>query len=209
MFWNLAIVRGVYGLIGTLMSLYVVKFGNFESIAVSTTRESLFLCLSHFGFFVFEWTAQILFDIKFVTFSQALHVHHFIAFAGYFMSIYYETNHYISLLAFVLESSTPFSCLCYCLIKAGMEKTFLWKANQFLLVHIFHVRSVLEMLMLYLLTSNKDEFAKVPPVFYWHSCISVSIVMICLTPLWTYRKTKQLFEPADWNTSDVNNKKQA
>jgi ceroid-lipofuscinosis protein 8 len=207
MFWNLAIVRGSYGLVGTLLSIYVVKFGHFESMAVSTTKESTFLCLAHFGFFVFEWSAQIIFDIKFATFSQALHLHHFMAITGFWLANFYETNHFICLFAFILEASTPFSCLCYCLLKARLENTLLWRVNQMALVHVFHIRSVIECVAIYLMIDRWDEFQKIPQIFYWHTFISISIVMVFLTPLWTYRKTKQLFEPADWNTSEETKQK--
>ena len=208
MFWNLAIVRGTYGFIGVFMSVYILFTVDFEAnnIATYTTRESTFLLISHLGFFIFEWSAQILFDIKYKTFSSALHVHHLIAFAGYFMVIQSKTNHFLAALGFLLEGSTPFSCICYCLIKAGMEKTLLWKTNQILLVHIFHVRSVLECTMFYKLIVNWTKFQQIPPLVFWHSFFGTLIVMIFLTPLWTHRKTKQLFNPSDWNTPDANAK---
>jgi ceroid-lipofuscinosis protein 8 len=76
MYWNLAVVRGVYGTIGTSLSIYLLLTTNFESIVTTTTLKTTFCCISHLGFFVFECVAQILFDLKFKTFNKALHGHH-------------------------------------------------------------------------------------------------------------------------------------
>ena len=52
----------------------------------SKTEISSLLVLTHLGFFIFEWTAQIYFDYRFKVFSKALHVHHLICIVGYICS---------------------------------------------------------------------------------------------------------------------------
>ena len=112
MFWNLAVVRGVYGLIGTLFSLYARYFdeGLHKDIVLSKTVLSYTLVLSHLGFFIFEWTAQIYFDVRFKAFNQALHAHHIVSFLGYFLTVTSDKGHYTACSGFIEEMSTPFSC---------------------------------------------------------------------------------------------------
>ena len=112
MFWNLAVVRGVYGLIGTIFSLYARYFdeGLHKDIVLSKTVLSYTLVLSHLGFFIFEWTAQIYFDVRFKAFNQALHAHHIVSFLGYFLTVTSDKGHYTACSGFIEEMSTPFSC---------------------------------------------------------------------------------------------------
>lgn len=78
MFWNLAVVRSTYGALGTLLSIYerYFDFELKENLVLNTSFQSNLLVLSHFGFFIFECSAQTYFDIRFKTFSKALHAHH-------------------------------------------------------------------------------------------------------------------------------------
>ena len=110
MFWNLAFVRGIYGIIGTTLSIYERYFDTGlgpESID-SKTVYSCILTLSHLGFFVFECSAQTYFDYRFKTFSKELHIHHLLALIGYTFVQLYDVNHYHACSVFILEMSTPF-----------------------------------------------------------------------------------------------------
>jgi ceroid-lipofuscinosis protein 8 len=112
MFWNLAVVRGFWGFFGSILSLYARYFDQElrKNIVLSRSELSYFLVLSFLGFFIFEWTAQIYFDIRFKTFSQALHAHHLVAFQGYFLTMWDDKGHFTAVSGFVDEMSTPFSC---------------------------------------------------------------------------------------------------
>jgi ceroid-lipofuscinosis protein 8 len=170
------------------------------------TEASYFLVLSHLGFFCFEWTAQTYFDIKFKTFSKALHGHHVIAMAGYLISAVNDNNHYYAISGFVLEMSTLFSCICYCLIKMNLSDTLFWKINQLILIHTFHLRSVLECILIYQFLKHYDEFQKLPIFFHITNAIGLTSLTFFLTPYWTYRKTEQLFKKSDWNSDSKSEK---
>lgn len=208
MFWNLAIVRGVYGLIGSLASIYERYFDSELQIDVSKSKtvNSYILVHSHLGFFIFEWSAQIFFDIYFKVFSKALHGHHLVSLIGYFLASYQDVGHYLPCSGFILEFSTPFSCICFCLIKSKMAETLLWKVNQMALIHVFHLRSVFEFTFLYEIYKDWNKFRHLS--FIWNFNLISGLVLIgfFLTPYWTYRKTEQFFSKADWN--DQNKKKQ-
>ena len=143
----------------------------------SKTEVSSILVLSHLGFFVFEWSAQMYFDVRFKVFSRALHVHHFLCIVGFIVSAYTQLNYYYACSGFILEMTTPFSCICYCLIKCKLENTLLWKANQMILIHLFHMRSVIEFFLIYEYVGNFEHF-KVLPLVY-HLQISTNLFILC------------------------------
>lgn len=204
MFWNLAVVRSVYGIFGTLTSGYERYFDESikGDILHGQSLNSTLLLTSHMGFFIFECSAQTYFDVRFKTFSKALHAHHLLALVGYFLVLYNNVNHYLGVSVFILEASTPFSCICWCLIKAEMGKSALWRANQFLLVHIFHLRSVFEFTMIYEVVMNWSTLTQMPILLFINQVGGLFIVAFILTPYWKYRKTEQMFSGEDWNSQE-------
>lgn len=201
MFWNLAVLRGIYGSYGALSAFYCRFLDPHLKTHVTETRTeySYILVLSNLGFFVFEMIAQIYFDVHFRTFSKALHLHHILSLVGFLTTTIEDKGHFFALSGFILEFSTPFSCICYCLIKSGLSDTFLWKANQLILIHIFHVRSIVEWLMMYDFYYYWDDFKKMSVFWYTNTFLGLFSLCIFLTPYWTYRKTEQFFNRKDWN----------
>jgi hypothetical protein len=112
MFWNLAVLRGLYGFIGTAGCLYERYFDQelIDNLPSGKTALSYVLVLSHMGFFTFEWSAQIFFDIRFGSFTKELHFHHVFALVGFFLTTVHDIGHYYAMSCFILEMSTPFSC---------------------------------------------------------------------------------------------------
>ncbi len=204
MFWNLAVVRGVYGAIGCIFSIYERYFDEdlWVDLARSRTVISQFITLTHMGFFLFEWPALIFFDIRFRTFSKGLHCHHIVALIGYFTTFFGNQSHYFAVSAFILEMSTPFSCICYCLIKTGMSKSLIWRINQMVMIHTFHLRSVVECGMMYDLIKHWDKFSQLSTLWIINATLGLFTIGLILTPYWTYRKTEQLFTGSDWNTGE-------
>jgi ceroid-lipofuscinosis protein 8 len=80
-----------------------------------------------------------------------------------------------------------------------MEKSFLWKANQCVLIHIFHLRSVLEFIMLYEVIKYRDDVFRLPVPILINHFGGLFLVAFYLTPYWTYRKTLQFFNPVDFS----------
>ena len=142
---------------------------------------------------------QVYFDLRFLTFNRELHIHHFFSFGNYFLVIFFDQNYYMSCCAIILEISTPFSCICYCLIKSGMSKSFMWKANQFVLIHVFHMRSLVEFGFLYDMFKNWNKWRHAHPSIVVFSLFGLITAFVYLTPFWTYKKTEQLFTNADRN----------
>ncbi|CAF1494012.1 unnamed protein product, partial [Adineta ricciae] len=146
MFWQLAWVRAVCGtLVAWAVYLTFVDDRLDRDHVLATTDASwTFICVLT-GFFIFEEATLIYFDVRFRTFSKELHLHHLFAFNGFFFAAWYNSGHYYAAKAFILEASTISSCICWCLLKLKLEKTTVWKINQMILIHIFHLRSVYEM----------------------------------------------------------------
>lgn len=203
MFWSLAVVRGIYGAIGSILSGYERYLDDAMQThpTEAKTYLSSILVLTHLGFFLFEWPALCYFDFRYKSFSKELHVHHVIALVGFASTCYMDMCHYTALSGFLLEMSTPFSCVCYCLIKAGMADSKIWFVNQLLLVHVFHLRSVVEMGMAFEIYKYWNEYSKISIIWRIDFFGGVAAMLFFLTPFWTYKKTKQLFEKADWNDS--------
>lgn len=146
--------------------------------------------------------------MKYKTFSKELHMHHFFAFNGFFLAIFYNRGFYYGAKAFVLEASTPFSCVCWCLLKLKLEKSIVWKLNQCILIHIFHLRSAYEMWWWYDIIMDWQHIKETMPILYTANMImGLTIVSFWLTPYWTYKKTVQLFFPVDWNDGKDKTKK--
>ena len=109
MFWNLAFVRSIYGIFGTIFCIYERWFDRLGPESIDTkTVLSYGLTLANLGFFIFECCAQTYFDYRFKTFSWELHLHHILALVGYILVQVYDVNHYHACSVFILEMSTPF-----------------------------------------------------------------------------------------------------
>ena len=83
-----------------------------------------------------------------------------------------------------------------------MAHTSLWKCNQLFLIHLFHMRTIIEGYLL-LMTYRQWEnvMTNMPVVVFVLLYTQVILQFVCLTPNWTYKKTSQFFNPIDFNQS--------
>ncbi|KAK7102405.1 protein CLN8-like [Littorina saxatilis] len=201
-FWNLAVVRGVYGVFCTVVGSWAIfcHTGLEKDAVFATTPTShLAMCVS-VGFFVFECTAVTLSDVFFGNFSALLHVHHWLSLIGFIIVLRTDTGHTIGSKGLILEMSTPFSGVCWTLLRCGLEQGLLWKVNQFLLVHTFHLRSVAEVLLWYISWKNWDNiWANMPTSLFVVLYLELFLITVFMTPYWTYKKSRQMVCPVDWN----------
>nr|KAG5706406.1 hypothetical protein BaRGS_033167 [Batillaria attramentaria] len=171
-----------------------------KDVVFGTTATSSFALCITVGFFLFECGALTVSDAIFKSFSFLLNLHHWLSLVGYSLLIYYGAAHWIGCKGLVLEMSTPFSALCWTLLKAGKERSVVWKANQFLLVHTFHLRSVVECLFWYISYQNWSHiWAHMPLPVFLALYVQLTLVSLVMTPYWTYKKTAQMINPVDWN----------
>ena len=228
MFWGLSMVRGVCGIV-TLWGEWIFSL----KIRVWSTRCELFLAayltyvdpllsIDHVfattnaswtfttlivGFFVFEELTLIYFDIRYKTFSKELHFHHIVSFNGWFIAAWSGLGHYYAVHMFLLEGSTPFSCICWCLLKLKLENTKAWKINQWILIYVFHARTFYELSCWYIYYQDWDRMkANLPWVFIANMFFGLFVLTFWLTPYWTYKKTAQFFFPVDWNAENKKKK---
>ncbi|XP_046343047.2 protein CLN8-like isoform X3 [Haliotis rufescens] len=206
-FWNLAVVRAVFGVFGAIIGLWAIfnKSAMDNDVVFGTTQTSYFaLCVTE-GFFIFECSALAVSDVIFNSFSLLLNLHHWLSLTGYFVVLCVDAGHCFATKGLLLEMSTPFSALCWTLLKSGRERTFLWKANQFLLVHTFHCRNIVEWLLVYISYQNWTHiWSSMPLSVFLCLYIQLPLVTLVMTPYWTYKKTEQMFNPVDWNFSRNN-----
>ena len=104
--------------------------------------------------------------------------------------------------------STPFSCICWCLLKLKLENTKAWKINQWILIYVFHFRSIYELWWWYDIYNDWDNMKQnLPWPYTINMLMGLSVVTFWLTPYWTYKKTVQFFHPVDWNVEHAKGKK--
>ena len=114
--------------------------------------------------------------------------------------VYTDTAHFIGCKGLILEMSTPFSGLCWTLLKCGLEKSFLWRANQLVLVHTFHLRNVIELYLWWVTWCHRQHvWATMPVPLMSVLYTNLALITLFMTPYWTFKKTQQYFFPADWN----------
>ncbi|KAL5475591.1 hypothetical protein EMCRGX_G025422 [Ephydatia muelleri] len=209
-FWCLAFARALFGVFCTFASCWYIFVDPtlFEDVILASTLSSHFIVDVVVGFFIFECIAFFSSNIIFREFDMALAAHHLLSLFGYGIVVYSEKTHFFSTISILDEMTTPFSCVCWILIKAKLADTYVWKINQIILVHLFHCRTLLEG---YLFLMSYRQWDNVITNMPWFNFIVLyvflTLQLFILTPYWTYKKTKQLFKPEDWNHSEEKKKK--
>jgi len=209
-FWNLAVVRGTYGIFCITVGTWAIFVDTelVKDVVFATTPTSYFAMTVTVGFFIFECSALTFSDYYFKQSNFLLNLHHWVSLVAYSTLIYLESTHFFGTRGLILEMSTPFSCLCWTLLKADMAHSFIWKANQFLLVHTFHLRSVVECGMWYFTYLHWDRiWSAMPAAMFALFYTQLVLVTFIMTPYWTMKKTQQLINPVDWNFEDSNKNK--
>lgn len=206
-FWNMTITRGVFGIQSWIAGLWALLIDPvFQADKVYSQQNwSWFNCLIASGFFLLENVAVLLFDIVFRTFDVFLVVHHLFALAGSFGLITnIKSGHYLPLMGLLLEMSTPSTCISWVFLKIGWSNTLFWKANQWLMIHLFHCRMILTYHMWWVCISNWNDIVENMGLAYFTVFImGLGSLTVILNPYWTYKKTQQLLNPVDWNFSNA------
>ena len=206
LFWNLAVVRALYGIFCIVVGIWAIFYDKelSKDAVYATTPTSYFALTATVGFFVFECSALLVSDIVYRKASVLLNIHHWLSLSGYTLLMVVECTHFFGTKGLILEMSTPFSAICWTLLKAGKAHTSLWKANQFLLVHTFHLRSVVECYLWYETYQHWDRiWAAMPTSMFVSLYTQLVLVTFLMTPYWTYKKTQQMITPVDWNFEDA------
>ena len=201
-FWCLAFVRAVFGFIAASFGFWYLAVDStlHQDVVNSKTFMSTMAVYMCVGFFLFECFLLFSSNIIFRNFDPFLALHHSLSLVGFSIVVYYGKSHFFAVVGMLLEVSTPFTCLCWMLLKAKMSHLLIWKANQFLLVHLFHCRSLLEGYFFYKSYFHWDNIWETMPgpiMFFLYTQLSVQFFL--LTPYWTYKKSMQMFNPVDWN----------
>ncbi|XP_067877877.1 protein CLN8 [Heterodontus francisci] len=210
-FWNLAVIRGVFGIQGTVAGLWaLLKDSELHADKVLGQQNwCWFNILTAVGFFVLENAAFHGSNVVFKTFDAALAVHHFFAISGFATILIWDnTGHYLPMMMLLLEMSTPFTCISWILLKAGFAHIPLWKLNQWLMIHMFHCRMILTYHMWWVCWQNLERIKQYLPVSQAVLFFSgLFLLTFIINPHWTRKKTLQLFNPVDWNFAKETSRK--
>lgn len=84
--------------------------------------------------------------------------------------------------------------------QAGWSDCLLWKANQWLMVHMFHCRMVLTYHMWWVCLRHWPSLvASLHPPHLALFVSGLGLLTLLINPYWTHKKTQQLLNPVDWN----------
>jgi len=204
-FWNLAVMRGAFGLCGTVVGVWAVWFDEVlhKDVVWAVNPSSQFIVCFTVGFFLVECALLTYSDVMSKTCNYLLHFHHYMALFGFFFSITTHSGHFFACVSLMLEMTTPFSCICWTLLKCNLAHTKVWKLNQLVLVHLFHCRTLVEGFMIVKSFNHWPHiWASMPWSTFSILYSGLVVSFIYMTPFWTYKKTKQLVNPVDWNFED-------
>ncbi|XP_066283819.1 protein CLN8-like isoform X1 [Branchiostoma lanceolatum] len=205
-FWNLAVVRATFGVFCTVVGIWALWWDQElkKDVVFATTPTSFFAICTTIGFFLFECSTLLVSDVIFRKMSILLNLHHWLSLVGYSLILWVGSTHYFATNGLILEMSTPFSALCWVLLKCGLADTTIWWLNQCVLVHSFHLRSVLEVFFWMETYRHWDHiWADMPTSMFVSFYTELTLVSLVMTPYWTYKKSAQLFNPIDWNFLDA------
>uniref|UniRef100_A0A8C5N215 TLC domain-containing protein n=1 Tax=Leptobrachium leishanense TaxID=445787 RepID=A0A8C5N215_9ANUR len=202
-FWDLTATRAVFGVQSTHVGLTTLLFEPVLASDKVSAQQNWSWCtiLIVSGFFFFENVALHVFNIAFWTCDIFLVVHHLFAFLGVFGVVVYGTpGHYLPLAVLFLEMSTPFTCISWSMLKAGLSDTLFWKANQWVVIHMLHCRIVLTYHIWWVCYCNWDKLLNSTPSSYLALFFTgLALVTFVMNPYWTHKKTQQLLSPVEEN----------
>lgn len=205
-FWAATVVRALYGVWTIIFAVWYLLFDDnlHIDIALETDVSSYLLSYVNLGFFVFELSCLLLSNAAFLTFDFALFLHHFLGFWMFFFIVFYNVGHYVGIVGAMLEMTTPFTCACWLLLKAGKGNSIVWKINQLILIHLFHCRQMFGFFWFYQLFKHWNSImTHIPVLLLIDVLVGLVAVTFYLTPYWTWRKTVQLYDQKDWNHPDA------
>ncbi|CAN9502282.1 unnamed protein product [Ophioblennius macclurei] len=202
-FWNLAATRAAFGLQSSVAGLRALTEDSslFRDRVRGQEDWSWFHILTATGFFLFENVALHASNVAFRSFDLPLATHHFFALSGYLGAVVWDSlGHYLPMVTLLLEMSTPFTCISWMLLKAGWARSLFWRANQWVMIHMFHCRMVLTYYMWWVALTHWGELnmhVALPQRLLFFS--GLALLTFVINPIWTHKKTMQLLNPVDWN----------
>ncbi|XP_044021636.1 protein CLN8 isoform X2 [Siniperca chuatsi] len=169
-FWNLAATRAVFGIQSTVAGLRAL------------TEDSVLARERVRGQEDWSW-----FTVLTAT--------------GYAGAVVWDSlGHFLPMVTLLLEMSTPFTCISWMLLKAGCACTLFWRANQWVMIHMFHCRMVLTYYMWWVALTHWGELSAhvaLPQLLLFFT--GLALLTFIINPIWTHKKTMQLLNPVDWN----------
>ncbi|MFT7813219.1 protein CLN8-like [Arapaima gigas] len=202
-FWNLAATRALFGVQSTIAGLWaLLQDSQLSADKVGGQEDwSWFNILTATGFFFFENVALHTSSAVFRSFDLPLATHHFFALSGFAGAVVWDSvGHYLPMVTLLLEMSTPFTCISWMFLKAGWAHTLFWKANQWVMIHMFHCRMVLTYYMWWVTWCYWEDInARVALPHRLLFFTGLALLTFLINPVWTHKKTMQLLTPVDWN----------
>uniref|UniRef100_A0A8C8S8N8 TLC domain-containing protein n=1 Tax=Pelusios castaneus TaxID=367368 RepID=A0A8C8S8N8_9SAUR len=195
--WNIVITRALFGVQSCTVGLWALLIDPvFQADQVYSQQNwSWFHCLIAAGFFLLENVVVHVSNVLFRVFDPLVVIHHLFAFGGLLGLITnVKSGHYLPLMGLLLEMSTPSGCISFMLSKIGWANTLFWKANQWVLIHMEHCRTILAYHMWWVCISHWNEVVEnLGFPYFIVFFMGLSTLTLILNPYWTYKSTQFLF----------------
>uniref|UniRef100_A0A8C3RLD3 TLC domain-containing protein n=2 Tax=Chelydra serpentina TaxID=8475 RepID=A0A8C3RLD3_CHESE len=212
-FWNTHMTRGLFAVQSCgagLWALFIDPVFQTDQV-YSQQKWSWFHCLIAAGYFLLDNVILHVSNIIFRVFDVVSVVHHLFAFGGILGVITnIKSGHYLILMGLLLEMTSPSTCISHVLSKIGCANTRFWKANQWVLIHMYHCRMVLSYYMWWVCISNwNDVVENLGLPYFIVFFMGLSILTLILNPYWTYGITEKFFSLVDRNSPNTSAKNES
>lgn len=150
---------------------------------------SLVVICSSVGFYMFD--SMLLLGTN----STMALVHHGFVILAHSVCIYYDKAYFFGVQGLLFQVAIFFRRLRWTLFKVKTDHSSIWMIYQFLVIHLYHCRMVLELYWVYKVFQNWDYIITEIPI-----CAAVLLCMwfagsfFWFTPRCIYRETEVLFE---------------
>ena len=184
------VARFTYGILFTIIGFYYVVIDDTlkNDLVHAKTPLSVLALHAMIGVYIFE----LVYNYSFNGMDGPLWFHHIISLFGIALTAYYEKGHFAVVGGGLLaEMVVPFGTFKWILLKMNNNErrvVFYRKINQAFLIFFYHCRSLNEMYYCYLMYSQwKRVWSEMPLPVLYINLIVTPVLMVYLTPYWTYR----------------------
>ena len=166
-YWCKSLVEfffGFFAIISGVWFLFVEDELLNDLVSGSTFTSHVVLHIG-VGYFIFDTMVLLASNIYYRFFNLALFVHHTTCLFGLNIPLVYSGKGVsLAIMSLFLEMPLPFLCMSWILQKCGMSNLWIWKANQFIVVHLFHCRTNFECYIYYKVFSQwENVWQNMPP----------------------------------------------
>ncbi|KAH3884265.1 hypothetical protein DPMN_008242 [Dreissena polymorpha] len=195
-YWTLRVVKIIGGTHCVAVSIWgtLADEALAKDVALASTLTSNVVLSITVGYFLLEFSADLVLRFKFDRKGFWVSFHHILCVLTYFEVVFSGKGHYYAVRLVMMECILPLQSISWILHKSGLQHTRMWKANSLLLVKAYNARTWIEVSTMFSVVGNFDVIVKKTPVYVVVLRLMFLITsMFALTPYWTHLMTKRVY----------------